>query len=114
MYRPEIKSISGTVGTTLELDTNWELPNSYVAVKYFDADPDVAGANEVVPGAGTVTVTAKLAIHDKYVDITDGIFTSTVVNSFASFQGNVTAVKAVPAGLTIATHYKLVVSQNVQ
>jgi hypothetical protein len=112
MRTPEIFSEVAAVAATIELATNWELPNSFIAIKYFDADPTVGPATEVVPGAGTVTITAKLVNHGKYVDITDGVFPAPTVNTFASFLANVEMVKAVPAGITTATHYQLVVTQN--
>ena len=110
--QPELYSAIEAVGNNVELDTNWTLPNCFVGIQYFDADPRLGAANEVVPGAGTITVKAKLVNHGKYVDITDGVFTCTIVNSFASFVGNASSIQAVPAGVTTALFYKLVITQN--
>jgi len=112
--RPEIYTATEAVANTINLDVNWELPSCYVAVRYYDADPALGAANEVTPGAGTVTVTAKLVNHGKFVDITDGVFNCTIVNSFASYKGNASSIKAVPSGVTNATHYSVTVSQNAQ
>lgn len=110
--RPEIYKQVDTIGNTIDLVVNWELSECFVAIRYYDADPTAGAANEVTPGAGTVTVTAKLATHERFVSIVDGVIDATVVNTFVSFKGNATIVRAIPAGLTVATHYQIVVSQN--
>lgn len=109
---PEIKRESGVIASTLEVVCNWTLPNCFVGIKYYDADPKVPGSNEVTPGAGSIAVTAKLVNHDKYVDITDGTFDCTIINAFASFKGNAYNVKAIPTGITTAVYYEVIVSQN--
>ena len=75
--RPEIYSAIEAVATPVTFGVNWELPKCFVGIQYFDADPRLGAANEVVPGAGTITVQAKLANHKQYVDITDGVFNCT-------------------------------------
>lgn len=107
-----VKEQSDVVANTIDMPVDWNKPTNYVAIKYFDADPTVVGANEVTPTGGTVTCTAKLEVHDKYVGITDGTFAATDPTLFASFVGNASKVRAVPAGITGATHYMLCVVQN--
>lgn len=106
-----IKEKSADVSTTIELPIDWRYPQCFIAVKYYNADPDAGGA-EIAATAGTVTVTARLEVHDKYVSITDGVFNATDAAAYATFTGNANSVKAVPSGITAATHYKLCVVQN--
>lgn len=111
-YRPEIFKEVALVASTIDLPINWELSNCFVALKYYDADPTAGAANEVTPGAGSVVITTKLVVHNQYVSIIDGTFDATLVTIFSSFVGNVSDVRAVPTGITTATHYELIVSQN--
>ncbi len=110
--RPEIYKASAVVGSTIDLRVNWELSDCFIGIKYYDADPSGDNENEVVPGAGTVTVTAKLATHERYVAVTDGVFDCTDVDAFASYIGNATDIRCVPSGITTATWYEVIVSQN--
>lgn len=111
--RPEVKRKAALVASTITVDVNWELPNCFVALKYYDADPSTGTANEVTPGAGTVVVKARIVVHDKFVDITNGTFSCTEIDSFASYIGNAYEIVATPTvAITTAVWYELVVTQN--
>ena len=109
---PELSGGIAAVADPITVDTNWQLPNCFVSFKYFDADPRLGAYNIVTPGAGAITVQATIVVNEQPVDITDGTFDCTVVNSFASYVGNSTSVTATPSGITTATFYELLVSQN--
>jgi hypothetical protein len=110
--KAEIYTISGVIGSPLELAVDWSLYDCFAAVQYFDSDPTTGTAAEVVPTLGTVTIQAQLVNHGKYVDVADGVLTASAVNSFTSFKGNASKVKATATGVDVATHYSLTVSQN--
>ena len=98
-----------TVATTITLaGLSARLPNSFIGVQFFS---DSAGTTFADPGAGTVLIEAEHFIAQDYfqtevaaLDATDPVVHQSV--------GNLSRVRATPTGLTTATHWKLVVSQN--
>lgn len=98
-----------TVGTTINLPIKDEFPHNFVGVQFF---ADAAGLTPATPGAGTVTITVEtvngLSVFEAVPsNVIDGTAITTV-----SWDANTRQVKAVPAGITTATHYKLVWTGN--
>lgn len=98
-----------TVGTTINLPTREDFPHNFVGVQFF---ADAAGLTPVTPGAGTVTITVEtvnsLSVFEAPPDNVIDATTPTTV----TWDANTRQVKAVPAGITTATHYKLVWTGN--
>ncbi|MEE8113954.1 MAG: hypothetical protein V3T23_06330 [Nitrososphaerales archaeon] len=99
-----------TVATTITLDgIDVIKPHCFAGVQFFT---DGTGGTPATPGAGTVTITVKTinstpifeAVPSNVIDATD---IGTV-----SFASNTTSVRALPAGVTTATHYRMVVTCN--
>lgn len=108
----EVYTNSGAIGDTVIVATNWECFNNFVSVKYYDSDPAITGANEVIPGAGTITLSASIIANNKYVDLTDNVLDCTDITDYTTFMGGANTVRAVPSGITTATHYLLKVVQS--
>ena len=97
------------VGVTINLPISDEFPHNFVGVQFF---ADAAGLTPATPGAGTVAITVEtvnsLGVFEAIPDSTITGATPTTV----SWDANTRQVKAVPAGITTATHYKLVWTGN--
>ncbi len=103
-------SKGGAVADTLTITGLSEVPvNGFAAARYF---ADAAFTTPATPGAGTVLIEVKLATNDQGVTVTDGTLTATDLTAQASWQSNITGVRATPTGLTTATHYQLFASMN--
>jgi hypothetical protein len=101
--------IGDAVAETLSISTSSVPVNSFAACRYF---ADAARTIPATPGAGTVLIEVKLASNDQWVLVTGGTLDGIDLTAQASWQGNITAVRATPTGLTTATHYELHVSMN--
>lgn len=98
-----------TVATTLNitgLDSNLE--NHFIGCRYY---ADALGAATATPGAGTVVITG-LDEATGQQTLTAGSLDSTDVTDKESINGNITGVRAVPTGITTATHWQLFSSSN--
>jgi hypothetical protein len=100
----------GVVAATLTISSVSEIPvNSYAACRYFSESTFTTPAT---PGAGTVLIEVKLATNDQWVTVSGGTLDATDASAQASWQGNITAVRATPTGLTTATHYQVYAAMN--
>ncbi len=98
-----------TVATTITLaGLSARLPNSFIGVQFFS---DSAGTTFADPGAGTVKIDVEhFAGQDHFEEVIAALdATDPAIQQVA---GNLSRAKATPTGLTTATHWKLVVSQN--
>ena len=101
-------SVIATVATTLTItNISDDLENHYVGVRYYS---DSAGT-PATPGAGTVVIEALDEATNQWTPTAAGL-TSTDVTDKQSLVGNVTGVRAVPTGITTATHWQLFSSSN--
>ena len=105
-----IYSDIATVSTTISLrNLSVDKPHCFLGVQFF---ADAEGTTPATPGAGTVTVLTQTinadplfeAPIDNVIDATDPIT--------VDWAGNSLGVQATPAGITVATHYRIVVSCN--
>ncbi|MEE9367032.1 MAG: hypothetical protein V3W44_10120 [Dehalococcoidales bacterium] len=105
-----IKSDIVTVGTTIDLDQiDTTKPHCFAGLQFF---ADSEGAVEATPGAGTVVITVQLInAVPVFEAITNGIIDVTNYGT-VSWAGNTVRVLATPSGLTVATHYRLIVTCN--
>jgi len=84
-----------------------DLSNCFIGIKYF---ADSEGAAPATPGAGTVQLST-VSISSLSEDL--GSAVDATGNAVTVAQGNFVSVKGVPTGLTVATHYRITISQNV-
>lgn len=84
-------------------------PHCFAGVQFFS---DAAGTTPAVAGAGTVVIKIQTVnTVPAFESIPDGVITAAAPTTL-SWAANTLKVKAIPAGLTVATHYKLVVTCN--
>jgi len=105
-----IKSDIVAVGVTIDLDQiDTKHPHCFAGLQFFADDQGVAPAT---PGAGTITITIQ-AINSVPVfeSIPSGVI-DVMAYATVSWAANTVRVQAVPSGLTVATHYRLVVTCN--
>jgi hypothetical protein len=101
-------SVIATVATTLTITGVEEnLETHYIGVRYYS---DAVGT-PVTPGAGTVVIEALDEATNQWTATAAGL-TSTDVTDKQSYLGNVIGVRAVPTGITTATHWQLFSSSN--
>lgn len=97
------------VGETIELDgLDMGRPHCFVGAQFFS---DAAGTTPAVPTAGTVTISVKTFNTQVYEPVADPVITASAPTT-RSWSGNSIAVKAVPADIDVATHYKIVATCN--
>lgn len=104
LYDSAIDVVGNTL-TITNIDSNME--NHYIGVRYYS---DAAGT-PVTPGAGTVAIEGLDEATNQWT-ATAGTLDCTDVTDKESIQGNVTGIRAVPTGITTATHWQLFVSAN--
>ena len=84
--------------------------HNFIGVLFFS---DAAGTTPVVPGAGTVDITVETVNNaGTFEAIPDTPLTAATPETL-SWNGNTKSVKAIPAGITTATHYKVVWTGNI-
>ena len=84
-----------------------DLENHYIGVRYYS---DAIGT-PVVPGAGTVVIEGLDEATAQWTP-TQAPLVSTDVLDKESINGNITGLRAVPTGITTATHWQLFSSSN--
>lgn len=99
-----------TVATTIELNNLFASnPHCFAGVEFF---ADAAGLIPATPGAGTITVTVGTANNGPLFEpAPDNVIDATAPTT-VSWDGSTKSVKAVPSGVTTATHYRLLVTQH--
>ena len=104
LYSSTIETVATTLNIT-GIDANLE--NHFIACRYYS---DAAGT-PVVPGAGTVVITG-LDEATNQQTLTAAGLDCTDVTDKESINGNITGARAVPTGITTATHWQLFSSSN--
>lgn len=100
---------SGEVANVVDVDIEIPAdPHVFVGVDFFS---DAGLQTNVTPTAGTVVITVQTYNSDTYVGITSGTIDATAAE-IKSFAGNARVVRATPAGIVGATHYKVTVTAN--
>lgn len=84
-------------------------PHCFLGVKFFS---DAGGTTPAVPGAGTVTITIQTINSEPLFELPPDNLIDLTNQTTISWASNTKAVKAVPSGVTVATHYKVVVTCN--
>jgi hypothetical protein len=107
LYKSEIVTVATTITIAGMSPTS---VNHFAGCRYY---ADSAGAATAVPAAGTVAIQGLDATTNEFTDFATSPLTSTDVTDKTSATANITEVKAVPTGLTTATHYQLFVTSNV-
>jgi hypothetical protein len=103
------KSIISTVATTLTITgVEKATETHYIGVRYYTSS---AGTTPATPGAGTVVIEVLDEATNQWTATASGL-TSTDVTDKQTHTGNVTGVRAVPTGITTATHWQLFSSSN--
>ncbi len=104
-----VRSNIEIVANTIQLEAvSPTIPHTFISVQFF---ADAAGAAPATPGAGTVTVTVRTINSQVFEAIPDNVIDATAILTI-SVNANVEEILLVPAGLTVATHWRAVVSQN--
>lgn len=103
-----IVAVGGAVSVDANNDIRPDMPNFTASIRYY-SDSD---GTPVVPGAGTVTITATGLASGQDTSIANGALDSTDVTNYVDWKHHCTKVTATPAGVTIATHYQLFVVQE--
>ena len=98
-----------TVGTTITLDNIDTIkPHVFAGLQFF---ADAQGTIPATPGAGTVTIDVKTLNNGEFEAPPNPIIDATAQTT-VDWGANTTEVRATPAGITVATHMKLVVTCN--
>lgn len=105
-----VESDVTSIGTTIILDDlDLTRPHCFAGVQFF---LDAAGLMPAVPTAGSVVVTAQtINSQPVYETVPGGVITASDPTT-ATWSGNTKAVKAIPSGVDVATHYKLILTFN--
>jgi len=97
----------GTPITITNVDT--VKPHCFAGVQFFT---DSSGSTQAIPGAGTVVITIKTFNTDPVFEPTPAGTITGAAPVTISWAANTLDVKATPSGITVATHYRLIVTCN--
>ena len=97
---------SATVANPITINTLYDYTRCFASVDFLNSS-----GVRVTPGAGTVTITVKTRNTNEFVTIQNNVIDATAI-SVPNWAGNTIAVRATPAGVTVATNYQLTVSCN--
>lgn len=84
-------------------------PHCFAGVEFF---ADAQGAAPATPGAGTVTITIGTVNNGPLFEAAPDNVIDATAPTTVTWDGSTKAVRAVPAGVTTATHYRLIVTQH--
>ena len=103
----------GTVATTLTVsDPDMKnYPHVFVSFSYYDADT-FDEADAAVPSAGTISVSGRVNGSQGYASFADPTVDCTDISDTSNVAQPMNSVKAVPTGITTATHYSMTVTGN--
>ena len=105
-----IESIIVPIGDTIILDKiDAVKPHCFAGVQFF---ADAQGETQAVPGAGTVTVDVETINSTPIFEAVPSNVIQAATIATISWAANTQRVRAVPLGITVATHYRLVVTCN--
>ncbi len=97
------------IGQIIELPISPEYAHCFAGIRYFNSNDA-----QVIPSAGSITITAKHLTNNNYAEVFNATLDATEAGAESEWGGNVTSAKATPsnlAGTDLAT-YQLVVVQN--
>ena len=86
-----------------------DLPHCFVGVQFFD---DAGGTSVVVPGAGTAAIEIVTINNTPVLEAINGSPMDATAAVTLNWDGNTLSVKVTLAAITVATHYKVVVTAN--
>lgn len=103
-------SVIVPVADTIDLaDLDASHPHCFAGVEFF---ADANGDAPATPGAGTVTITVGTVNNGPLFEAAlDNVIDATAPTT-VTWDGSTKSVRAVPAGITTATHYRLIVTQH--
>lgn len=94
------------VGATIDLaGAAANLAHNFVGVQFF---ADANGAAFATPGAGTVTITVSTVNNEPAFEAPPDNVISATAPTTVSYDASTRVVRAVPSGITTATHYRMV------
>lgn len=97
------------IGDPIELDgLDISRPHCFIGVQFF---ADAGGAVVAVPTTGDVTITVK-TLNSQLWEAIPGAAIDASNPATQSWAANTTNLRAVPADVDVATHYKVVLTQN--
>ncbi len=106
LYTSDIVAVAATATITGAVK---HFEDYYIGMRYY---ADSAGAATAVPGAGTVAIQVLDEATNEWTAVTGSPLTGTDVTDKVIHAGNAIGIRAVPTGLTVATHMQLFVSAN--
>ena len=97
------------VGTTITM-TNEDATQAhcFANVKFF---ADTNGQTPAIPGAGSVAIAVQVVNSQAFENPPSPTIDATAPAT-VNWAGNTSRVRATPTGITVATHYQLVVTSN--
>lgn len=105
-----IESEIAAVGDAITLDgIDAVKPHVFAGVQFF---ADSAGAAAATPGAGTVTLTIETVNTTPVTESPQNSIIDATDIKTCDWAANTQRVIATPAGITVATHYRLIVTCN--
>ncbi len=84
-------------------------PHCFVGVRFF---ADSGGAAEAVPTAGTVTISVQTMNTSPRFELIPISVIQALTPETLSWAANTLQVRATPSDVTVATHYRIVVTCN--
>lgn len=106
LYDSTIETVATTITDASLLD---DLETHYIGMRYYADD---AGAVTATPGAGTVAIQVLDEATNQWTAVTGSPVDATDVTDKVTHTGNITGVRAIPTGVTTATHMQLFSSSN--
>ena len=97
------------IATPITVDVDVARPHCFAGVQFFADDE---GTIPATPGAGVVDIAIK-TLNTEIFEESPGVSTiQGPTPTTISWAANTQQVRATPSGITVATHYKLVVTCN--
>jgi len=110
-YHRYSSAITAVGSVALIEDINPSLLVHFIGVEWFS---DAAGITPAVPTAGEVDVEAFDDTTRQWTPAQRDPIDATHLAHKSSYSANITAMRATPTAVTVATHYRLVVSSNLE
>lgn len=106
----QIVSEIAAVGDVINLESIDAIkPHVFAGVQFFDS---ADGSNQATPGAGTVVLTIETVNTSPVLESPQNDTIDATAPVTCDWAANTQRVIATPTGITVATHYRLVVSCN--
>ncbi len=108
-YRKVESDVEAVADTIIITGVPPEAVHGFVGVQFFDS---AAGDTPATPGAGTVTVTVETVNSEGVFEAAPDNVIDATARHTVTYDANTLRVQLVPAGLTVATHWKAVWTGN--